>query len=166
MSPTDHSCFVAFLDAHKGILYKLAHAYCRERDDRSDLLQEMILQLWRAFGGYDEQQRFSTWMYRVALNVAISFYRKQWRRQRDLVPLDELGLDLGAADRALDDASDDLRSLQERLRTLGELDPGLVLLYLDGYAHDEIARIMGLTATNVSTRLSRIKQKLRQQGAA
>ena len=166
MRPIDKSRFVLLVDEHKGILFKVASAYCRTPDDRGDLAQEMIVQLWRAFPRFDERQRFSTWMYRIAMNVAISFYRKEWRRQRDVVPLDELGLDVGGADRAFDAASDDVRRLQQRLKTLGELDRALVLLYLDGYSHDETAELMGLTATNVSTRIARIKKKLQQEWEA
>jgi len=163
MQPANHSRFVALIEEHNGILYKVANAYCRAHDDRGDLIQEIVVQLWRAFPRYDERQRFSTWMYRVAMNVAISFYRKEWRRQRDLVPLDEPALDVAGA---LGAAPDELRRLHERLRTLGELDRALVLLYLDGYAHGEIAELMGLTATNVSTRLGRIKKKLQQERTA
>jgi RNA polymerase sigma factor (sigma-70 family) len=162
MTATDHDRFVAALSAHRGILYKVANAYCRTPDDRGDLVQEMTVQLWRAFSRYDPAQRLSTWMYRIALNVAISFYRKEWRRRRDLVPLDEPAVDFAAADRALDGASDDLRRLHQRLKTLGELDRALVLFYLDGHTHHEIAALMGLTATNVSTRIGRIKKKLQQ----
>jgi RNA polymerase sigma-70 factor (ECF subfamily) len=166
MQPPEHSRFVALIGQHNGILYKVANAYCRAPDDRGDLMQEIVVQLWRAFSRYDERQRFSTWMYRVAMNVAISFYRKEWRRQRDLVPLDEPALDVAAADGVLGAAPDELRRLNERLQTLGELDRALVLLYLDGYAHAEIAELMGLTATNVSTRLGRIKKKLQQERTA
>src|SRR2546430_409334 len=137
MRAADQQRFVTLVEAHKGILYKVANAYCRAPDDRGDLAQEMIVQLWRAFPRFDERQRFSTWMYRIAMNVAISFYRKEWRRRRDVVPLDELGLELASADHARDDASDELRRMQERLRTLGELDRALLLLHLDGHAHGE-----------------------------
>src|SRR3954463_10210168 len=104
MRSPHHSRFAAHLDAHKGVLYKVANAYCRARDDRGDLIQEMTVQLWRAFPRFDERQRLSTGMDRITLNGAIKLYRKEWRRQRALVPLDELDLDLGGADLALHDA--------------------------------------------------------------
>ncbi|HZF13259.1 MAG TPA: RNA polymerase sigma factor, partial [Thermoanaerobaculia bacterium] len=74
--------FLALLDEHKKILYKVAGSYCRNPADREDLVQEMVVQLWRSFDRYDESYRFSTWMYRIALNVAISFYRSESRRSR------------------------------------------------------------------------------------
>jgi RNA polymerase sigma factor (sigma-70 family) len=164
MSVPDQNRFVALVDEHKGILYKVANAYCRGRDDRGDLVQEMFVQLWRSFDRYDERQRFSTWMYRVAMNVAISFYRKEWRRTRDVVALDDLGFDLAGADRALDESSDELRRLQERIKALDAVDRALILLYLDDYAHEAIGELMGLSATNVSTRIGRIKKKLQREG--
>jgi len=160
--PTDPSEFVQLLGEHRAILYKVASSYCRSRDDRGDLLQEMIVQLWRSRERYDATQRFSTWMYRVALNVAISFYRKEARRVRDVVPLEELGFEVGT-DALFDDVSPDLRRLRERIRALDDLDRALMLLYLDDHGSEAIAEIMGLSATNVSTRISRIKKKLQTE---
>lgn len=85
--------FQTLLDEHKRILYKVCHSYCRNRDDREDLAQEIIVQLWRSFGRFDEGYRFSTWMYRVALNVAISFYRRETTRTRYVISDDEKVLD-------------------------------------------------------------------------
>src|SRR5689334_15589909 len=69
--------FQTLVDQHKKILYKVCNSYCRNRNDREDLAQEIIIQLWRSFGRFDGRCRFSTWMYRIAINVAISFYRRE-----------------------------------------------------------------------------------------
>lgn len=145
--------FTTLLEQHKGILYKVAAAYCRDPEERHDLMQEIVLQLWRSFGRYDTQWRFSTWMYRIAMNVAISHHR----RTRETVPLEGPVLELAAAP----DVDDDVRMLYDLIGGLDELSRGLVILFLDGHSHDEIAAILGLTATNVATRLNRIKQRLR-----
>jgi RNA polymerase sigma factor (sigma-70 family) len=76
--------FQNLVDDHKKILYKVCHSYCRNPGDRDDLAQEIIVQLWRSFGAFDERVRFSTWMYRIALNVAISFYRLEILNSRFL----------------------------------------------------------------------------------
>src|ERR1700691_6408724 len=81
--------FQALVEEQKRILYKVCHSYCRNRDDREDLAQEIIVQLWRSFGRFDERYRFSTWMYRIALNVAISFYRRETTRTRHVISDDE-----------------------------------------------------------------------------
>lgn len=83
-----HEPFLALLEAHQKILYKVAFVYCAQPDDRQDLVQEMIVQLWRSFPRYDPRYRFSTWMYRIAVNTAISFARSSRRRQQPLVSLD------------------------------------------------------------------------------
>src|ERR1700727_2262431 len=78
--------FQSLVEEHKKILYKVCNSYCRNRDDRDDLAQEIIVQLWRSFEKFDERVRFSTWMYRIALNVAISFYRRENTRTRYVIP--------------------------------------------------------------------------------
>src|SRR5437762_119485 len=78
--------FQLLVDEHRKILYKVAGLYCRDAADRQDLAQEIVVQLWRSFDRYDERRRFSTWMYRIALNVAISFHRSESRRRRHVVP--------------------------------------------------------------------------------
>ena len=153
---------MALLEEHKRILYKVANAYCRNREDRADLIQDIITQVWRSFGQFDDRNRFSTWMYRIAMNVAISFYRSESRRIRETVAIGDSGLDLAAADRVMDAAGDDVRILHQLIARLDELNRALIILYLDGHSHDEIAGIMGISTTNVATKISRIKQQLQR----
>ena len=158
--------FLAALSAHKGILYKVSNAYCARPEDRNDLVQEIIVELWRAYPGFDATRaQFSTWMYRIALNVAISMHRGQARRIHDALPIDTL-LDFAAADAELAKGNDDLLALQQLLASLDALSRALILLYVEGYEQNEIAELTGLTPTNVSTRLQRIKQKLAGQVSA
>ena len=161
-SPDQQDRFLSLLEEHKGILYKVANAYCRSREDRPDLIQEMVAQLWRAFDRYDAQRSFSTWMYRIALNLAISFYRRENRRIRDTVPVDGAALDIAAADEVLHEARDDVRLLHRFINELDELNRAIILLYLDGCGHDAIAEVVGLSNTNVATRINRIKQRLQR----
>jgi len=161
-SPALDERFLDRLEEAKRALYKVASSWCRDPQDRADLLQEMVVQLWRSFERYDERMPFPTWAYRIALNVAISFRRREMRRQRDLVPLEEFGLDVADADRALADASSDVRRLLERIATLDELSRALVLLHLEGHRHAEIGEVLGISEGNVATRLGRIKERLRR----
>ncbi len=167
----NQDAFLRALNAHKGILYKVSNAYCARPEDRNDLVQEIIVELWRAYAGFDSTRaQFSTWMYRVALNVAISMHRGQARRIQDTLSIDTLPketlLNFAAADVAQASGSDDLLALQQLLASLDALSRALVLLYLEGYDQNEIAELTGLTPTNVSTRLQRIKQKLAEQVSA
>lgn len=152
--------FLTLLDEHKKILYKVASSYCRSAADRPDLVQEIAAQLWRSFDRYDESYRFSTWMYRIALNVAISFYRTEARRSRHTVPAEESILDIAADAPAAEEEG--LQALYRLIAQLDELDRALILLYLDGNRYDTIADILGISETNVGTKISRIKQRLRR----
>jgi RNA polymerase sigma factor (sigma-70 family) len=159
--------FLAALNAHKGILYKVSNVYCAQPEERHDLVQEIIVELWRAYSGFDATRaQFSTWMYRIALNVAISLHRGQSRRIQDALPLEANLLDFAAADLELAKNNDDLLALKQLLASLDALSRALILLYLEGYEQNEIAEFTGLTPSNVGTRLQRIKQKLQQQASA
>jgi len=166
MTRDQHAAFVAAIDRHKALLYKVANAYCSRREERGDLIQDIVLELWRAWPGFDGRAALATWMYRPPVNVAISAFRGERRRFRDALPLDEFGLDVAAADRVLDAEGDDLRALHQLIGRLEPLDRALILLYLEGYAQDEIASALGITPGNVGTRVNRIKQRLQREHAA
>jgi RNA polymerase sigma factor (sigma-70 family) len=161
----NHEQFMTLLEEHKKILFKIANTYCRRPADREDVVQEMVMQLWRSFGRYDARVRFSTWMYRVGLNVAISFYRREAIRPHASV-LDEqaiLTVEAQAPEAAA--LQEDLRRLEDLIQQLDELERALVLLYLDGCRYDTIGEILGISETNVGTKINRIKDKLRQMSA-
>jgi RNA polymerase sigma factor (sigma-70 family) len=159
--PPQQDRFLSLLEEHKKILYKVAGAYCRNPADRQDLVQEIAVQLWRSFDRYDESYRFSTWMYRIALNVAISFSRSEARRARKTVPAEVSLLEI-ADERESAAPDENLQLLQQLLAQLGELDRALMILYLDGNRYDAIAEVLGISETNVGTKIGRIKQKLRR----
>jgi len=152
--------FQALMEEHKKILYKVCHAYCRNPGDRDDLAQEIMIQLWRSFNAFDQRLRFSTWMYRIALNVAISFYRRETVRGQHVMVDGEGLLDSIGEGRA------DSENVQTLYRWIGDLDPlnkALVILYLDGNSHREIAGVLGISETNVATKIGRIKEAFRQR---
>lgn len=163
--PSDDA-FLAELRQHKAILYKVANAYCNRREDRGDLIQDITMELWRAWPRFDRAQAFSAWMQRIAINVAISFFRGESRRIRDALPIEDFGMDLAAADRVLDAEGDDLRALHQLIARLNDVNRALILLYLEGYSQEETAAMLGLSPTNVATRINRIKQKLQRDYAA
>ena len=152
--------FQGLLDAHKGILFKVCSGYCRNRDDREDLAQEIVVQLWRSFGRFDGRQRFSTWMYRIALNVAISAYRRERTRARHVLAADETVLQV--AGDAPPEAGE-VERLYALIDALEPLDRALVLLVLDGQSHRDIGEVLGLGESNVGTKLDRLKKRMRQR---
>src|SRR5207249_3340480 len=111
------------------------------------------------FDQYDESRRFSTWLYRIALNVAISFYRGETRRSRTIVPADESFVEIAAQPSETADLEDQLRRLRGFIDQLDELDKALALLYLDGNSYHVIAEVLGISESNVGTRINRIKLK-------
>ena len=159
--------FVTRLAQHQRILFKVAYMYCRDRDDRQDLVQEMLIQVWRGSARFDERVQFSTWMYRIAVNVAISHYRSERRRIRNTVPLEEYGLDIAAADALFDgdnsSEGDNMRALRQIIDGLDPLNRALILLFLEGFSSEEIAEVVGISASNVSTRINRLKTKLQAE---
>ncbi|HYW12434.1 MAG TPA: sigma-70 family RNA polymerase sigma factor [Longimicrobium sp.] len=162
--PATQGRFVALVNEHRKILYKVASSYARTPADRADLEQEIVAQLWGAFFRYDEAYRFSTWMYRIALNVAISFYRGETRWLRTVVPAEDSILQV-AADEPGTEEDERLPQLRAFIDQLGELDRALIILYLDGHRHGTIAEILGISESNVGTRIGRIKQRLRRDFA-
>jgi RNA polymerase sigma factor (sigma-70 family) len=160
MTTRDQERFQTLMEEHKKILYKVCHSYCRNPGDRDDLAQEIIVQLWRSFRSFDQRVRFSTWMYRIALNVAISFYRRESVRTRYVVPGSEHLLE--AVDQTAN-RSEEVQVLYQWIEGLDPLHKALVILYLDGNNYQEIADILGISETNVATKISRLKQALRQK---
>jgi len=154
--------FGELLERHRKIVFKVANTYAWTAHDRADLGQEIAAQLWHAFPGYDPQRSFSTWMYRIALNVGISQLRGQNQRDRHTVPLDE-SLHDTADERGADFESDDrVRALQRVIAGLDGLNRALLLLYLEDRSVREIGDILGLSETNVTTKISRLKQRIRK----
>lgn len=124
--------------------------------------QEIAVQLWRAFPAYDAARPFSTWMYRIALNVAISFVRRAGRDRAVLV--DGAALESVAVDEA-DEPDERVRVLRRLIAELDDLNRALVLLYLDERSYREIGEILGISETNVATKLNRIKERIRSEAS-
>jgi RNA polymerase sigma factor (sigma-70 family) len=163
MAPNSKDAFGDVLRRHGGIIHRIAHAYTGQASDRADLTQEIAGALWRSWPGFDPSRgSVTTWMYRTALNVAISSLRSRTRQARHLAPLD-------VADQAPElspvnhERAEQVRQLHRIIAELPELDRALMLLYLDEQSTREIAEVLGLSETNVTTRLSRLRQRIRDR---
>ena len=152
--------FSELLEQHRKIVFKVANSYARLAHDRADLAQEISAQLWRAFPAYDESRSFSTWMYRIALNVAISQLRNTERRDTHIMAFDESAHE-GALVGDIVEPDERVRALQAFMDQLDPLNRALLLLVLEERSYREIAEILGLSETNVATRISRLKQRIR-----
>jgi RNA polymerase sigma factor (sigma-70 family) len=152
--------FERLIEEHRGILYTVCRSYCSDRNEREDLGQEIVAQLWRSFERYDDRYAFATWMYRVALNVAISYHRRM-RRHTEHMLFDDAALDVAVQQEPQD--AEDLTALRSFIEELDPLPKALMLLYLEGYPHREIAETLGISESNVGTRINRIKSELRRR---
>jgi RNA polymerase sigma-70 factor (ECF subfamily) len=154
--------FAELLERHRGIVFKVAATYCRNPADREDVAQEIVTQLWRAFPKFDATRTFSTWMYRIALNVAISFVRSNSLRERHTIALDDTH-DVEDSNAAPVEEDERARLLYAFIDRLDSLDRALLLLYLDDHSYRDIAAILGITETNVATKISRLKQRFARE---
>lgn len=150
--------FQDLMKLHQRIIFKVTNTYCRNSLDREDLRQEILCQLWHAFPKWDRSRKLTTWMYRISLNVAISFVRKNSRRTAALC--DDRLDDMQIADDSDPALQQQLREMYALIDKMNQLDRALLMLYLDGHAYVEIAEILGISETNVATKTSRLKQRL------
>lgn len=147
--------FIELIERHTAAIERVCRSFCSVKEDREDLRQEILLRLWMGWKGYRPDHKPITWLYRVALNTAIS-WRRQRARQVQTTPLDTFDL---PEDTVLKEQVAHLKAL---IAMLPAADRRLINLYLDGFSSDEIARLLGISQTNVTTRIGRIKEKLRK----
>ncbi|MDH5824455.1 sigma-70 family RNA polymerase sigma factor [Luteimonas sp. RD2P54] len=166
MAADDRTRFETLLGRHRGIVLKIAASYAWHAEDRADLAQEIATQLWRAFAGYDPARPFSTWMYRIALNVAIGHVRRHAPHARRTVPFDETLHDTAHQDTSTRDGLDRMRLLQRFIADQRPLDRALLLLYLEERTIREMSDVLGIGESNVTTKINRLKQRLRDYASA
>jgi RNA polymerase sigma-70 factor (ECF subfamily) len=156
---TQEQClFVERVYAAQGILHRICAVYTQDKESHNDLRQEILLQLWRSYSSFRNQSTFSTWMYRVALNTALMYRRKQ-KRNSLRVSIDDVSPPQAEDHSASDD--EDVQLLYRCIQELPRLDRAVILMQLEQKSYQEIANVTGLSEGNVSVRIVRIKQKLR-----
>ena len=161
-TPLTKQQLIDLILANKGIIIKICNSYCSDKNYREDLGQEIIYQLLRSGENFQSGNKFSTWMYRIALNVAISFYRKQ-KTNTQVVAYTDLPVEIEDIDNGNREMDENIARLQKMISLLGPMDKAMMLLYLDSKSYTEIAEVLDITETNVATRISRIKIRLKQQ---
>ena len=157
-----HERFISLLETNLGILLKISKAYTNTLQDREDLVNDITYEMWKAFPNFKGNSKVSTWIYRVALNTAMN-YRKKTRKTKDFLQ-DAIGYhpDEASSEKAPDPR---VELLYDCIAELDEFSKAIILLYLDGYRHEEISELTGISKTNVGTRISRIKDQLKDKAA-
>jgi len=157
----DKDIFLKVLEANKGIIYKIARAYCRNDEERKDIIQEIIIQIWNSFNKYNDQYKYSTWIYRIALNVAISWLRKNSDLKNKTISI-SVNYDF-IDDSQTDTKEEDISLLYRIINEFNVIDKALMLLYLEQKSHKEIAEILDISQTNVATKIGRLKKVLKNK---
>jgi RNA polymerase sigma-70 factor (ECF subfamily) len=152
--------FITAIKNNEGLIHKVASIYTNTMEDKNDLIQEIIYQLWKSFDTFNQHSALSTWMYRVAMNVAIYHLNKD-KRQISTVPMDGQVVNFHEADNS--GMEEKWQVFRQHVNQLNLLDKGIVLLYVENKTYEEIAEITGISISNVGTKLSRIKEKIKRQ---
>jgi RNA polymerase sigma-70 factor, ECF subfamily len=132
--------------------------YCNSREDREDLFQDIVLQLWRAYGSFNGDSKVSTWIYRVALNTAITRLRKETKREK-FAGLDDNAFEVPAVDNKAE--NEQVLQMYEAIKKLSDVERAITMLYMDDYSYREIAEVMGLSESNIGFNLNKIRTKLK-----
>ena len=147
--------FIRQIQLNQNIIHKICLAFCRSEADKEDIYQEIILQLWKSYHSFRGESAFSTWMYRVAMNTAVTMTRKQW----SVLGTDRLP-EIHEGDVSNPDFSEEIRLLYKAISHLKNVEKALILMWLDEKSYEEIAQTIGISVKNVSVKLVRVKAKL------
>lgn len=149
--------FLKIIRENQGIIHKVCSVYCNNEEDRNDLFQEILAQLWKSFPTFRNESKFTTWMYRVALNTAITAYRKTNRYEKysrltaeNLMIIDEVH-----------ENTENIALLKQAVEKLTGIEKSIILLFLEDKSYEDIAEITGITQNYVRVKMNRIKKKLR-----
>ena len=159
-TPNSETEFIALLDEHQNIIHKICRLYTNNEVEHEDLFQEISIQLWRSYNRFEGKSKFSTWMYRVGLNTAITLYRKE-KKRLNTQPLNDQFTAI-AQEEYNTQVDEQMAWLYQKIKDFSEIDKALVLLYLEDKRYDEIAETLGISAGNARVKMNRIKERLKK----
>jgi RNA polymerase sigma factor (sigma-70 family) len=157
-----HQSFIQLLNEHQNIIHKVCTLYMDDIADREDLFQEISLQAYKSFQHFKGESKFSTWLYRVALNTAITFFKKEKKQEQLQVTL-ATQPNIESDDSKIKE--EQILAMYKAIGNLNKIDKALVMLYLEDYSYIEIGEMLGITANNVAVKMNRIKVKLKEESA-
>lgn len=150
--------FLAAIEPHKGIIYKISKVYFDDLDDQEDLRQEILFQLWNSVDSFRNQSQFSTWMYRVALNTAILYFKKEKKETQKITEYNkwqEKFID------EVDNSDEKLKLLYQSFQHLDKIEKAIIFMYLEDKSQKEIAQSLGISEVNTRVKLHRTKEKIK-----
>ncbi|MDB5133463.1 MAG: polymerase subunit sigma-70 [Mucilaginibacter sp.] len=150
--------FLTLISDNQGLIFKVCNMYCNNKEDKEDLFQDIILQLWRAYPTFKGDSKISTWMYRIAINNAITRLRKQTKRKA-FNELDDEAMQIAVKENTGTDER--ILLMYDAIKKLSEVERAVTMLYMEECSYKEMAEILGLSETNIGFKLNKIKSKLR-----
>lgn len=147
--------FIIHIEQHQALIYKVCHLYCDRADDKQDLFQEIVFQLWKSYPTFRGEAKFTTWLYRIALNTALTTIKKNKRHAY----VYNLPLEMPVIE---DNHKDRLETLTRAVAHLSDIEKSIVMLYLEERSYEEMEDILGINQNNLRVKMNRIKEKLKK----
>lgn len=156
--------FLQKINKHQSLIRKIIFIYARNEAEADDMFQEICIQLWQSFPRFKGNSKFSTWLYRIAINTCVSWIRKESKHKKtdNEQELLQLGIEGDETFYEKEEKKEQLNTMYRAIKQLNEIDRTLIMLYLDEVAYSEIADIMGLSINNIKVKMNRIKKRLRK----
>ena len=154
--------FVLLIEKYQNLIHKICSLYTKSDAEHKDLFQEITIQLWKAYPKFRGESKFSTWMYRVGINTAITLYRKSKRRIQSF-SFQEIAYKVPQSESYDDTEDQQLKSIYNALQALNDIDKAVIFLYLEDKSYREISDTIGITEVNARVKMNRIKSKLKKQ---
>lgn len=151
--------FIDLIEKHQGIIYKVSKMYCDKEECQRDLFQDILVQLWQSYPTFNKKSKFSTWMYRVALNTAIAQFRKEKKNPEESTPDFPINI---PEEESYKEKEDRRELVHKAIARLSKAEKAIIILYMDDYSYEEISEIAGISMTNVGVKINRIKTKLQK----
>ncbi len=149
------------IEQHKNLIFKVANSYCPDKQEQEDLIQEIIFQIIKGYESLDHKVKITTWMYKVAFNVSITHYRKVKSYRNYFAPIPEKLVKVDETDDS--ETEEQLKLLRKFIGESDALNKAILIMYLDGISHAEISEAMGISLSNVGTKIARIKEQLKMK---
>ena len=162
MQQIDENKFVDLVDKNQNLIHKICRLYTNSEAEHKDLFQEITIQLWKAYPKFRGDSKFSTWMYRVGINTAITLYRKSKRRIRSY-NFDDVSYKIPEDTTYNYKEDQQLEAIYEAVKALNDVDKAIIFLYLEDRSYKEISNTIGITEVNARVKMNRIKNKLKKQ---
>lgn len=159
MSTKQEEIFIEFFKPNQRLIHKICKIYTDNKEDHQDLFQEITIQLWKSFPGFKGDAKFSTWMYRVALNTAITLFKKPRKKDMRSVDVEVFSLSIGYED--YEDDEHKLQKMYKAIHELSDVEKALIMMYLEDKSYREISEILGITEGNARVKMNRAKNNLK-----